>query len=73
MQKILLPSIFILDRAHWLHCVSHKTREFSKQWNSFQRNFSEPPLHYKPFDFPSKISTKKIVPEHELIAVIPVG
>lgn len=47
MQKILQPaSIFLQDRAHWLHCVSHKTGEFSKQWNSLQRIFSEPSLYY---------------------------
>lgn len=74
MQKILQPaSIFLLDRAHWLHCVSHKTREFSKQWNSFQRNFFEPSLHSKPLDVPSKISTKKISPEYELISVLPIS
>lgn len=68
-----LASIFLLDWAHWLHCVSHKTREFSKQWNSFQRNFSEHSLHYKLFDFLSKRSTKKISQEHELLAVLPVS
>lgn len=70
MYEILpTASIFLLDRAHWLHCVSHKTREFSKwgySYNHTSLNLST---------FHSKISTKKIAPEHELliITIVPVG